>query len=218
MVHACRLVSCIVVTGGGMFTLLSAIRHARVEGFALWDAVRHVSLGRTPPGAAALAMAGRIVDAYSPDWPVAVRRAVTTDRIVAQLATGGPLRGYTSPRPALVAYVAGLVQAPPAGSAADPLDAATANVMLKLDTESNRDTATALTLLHPRELRQLRAVAVASTSQQLRAAVGAGCHRSPYHPPALPERGQRHPAAALRRADTRVDDTRRPAGRPRPAQ
>ena len=167
MVHECKLNSCVVVTGSGMFSLLSAIRHARVNGFALWDAARHVSLGRTPSAAAARVMADRITAAYAPDWPPAVRAAVTPQRIVERLATGGPLGDYTSPRPALVAYIAGLVQAPPAGSAADPLVAATKRLLLKLDTESNRDTATALTLLRPHEVSQLRAIAAASTPQRL---------------------------------------------------
>ena len=167
MVRACRLTSRIVVTGSGMFSLLSAIRHARVNGFALWDATRHVSLGRTPPAAAALAMASRIVDARSVNWPAGVRAAATAPRIVHELATDGPFRDYTSPRPALVAYTVGLVQVQHSGSAVDPLKNAMAFVMLKLETESNRDTATALTLLQRYEVRQLHAIAAASTPQRL---------------------------------------------------
>jgi hypothetical protein len=63
MVRMCSPVSRIVGTGGSIVTLLSAIRHAGVNGFALWDAVTHVSVGREPPAAAALAMAERIVAA-----------------------------------------------------------------------------------------------------------------------------------------------------------
>ena len=131
MVDNCKTSSRIVGTGSGMVALLSAMRHERVSALALWDAVTHVSIGREPPAPAALAMAERIVAAYSVGWPADVQQAITAQRLVNELAPSkhGDL---TSARPALVAYTASLVSVASAGSADDVLGLAVARVLNKL--------------------------------------------------------------------------------------
>jgi len=60
-VEVCSPLARVVGTGSGMVSLLAAVRDAPPNGFALWDAVSHVGLGREPPAPVALAMAERIL-------------------------------------------------------------------------------------------------------------------------------------------------------------
>jgi hypothetical protein len=91
-----------------MAALLDAIRRLPPNGFALWDAAAHVTLGREPSSTVALAIAERIVTAFAPTWPRHARTVITPQRIVSALASCGDTSVF-SPRPALIAYVAGLV-------------------------------------------------------------------------------------------------------------
>ena len=108
LVEQCAGAARVVGTGSGMVSLLAAMRGAPVNGFALWDVVTHVGLGREPSAPAALAMAARIVAAHSAAWPAALAAAATPQRLVAALARGahGEL---TSPRPALLSFLAGSI-------------------------------------------------------------------------------------------------------------
>ena len=48
LVEICSPFARIAVTGSGLVSLLNSFRTARVNSFALWDAVRHVGLGSAP--------------------------------------------------------------------------------------------------------------------------------------------------------------------------
>jgi hypothetical protein len=164
-VELCSPFARIVGTGSGMVSLLSAVRRAAPNGFALWDAVSHVTLGREPPAPAALAMAERIVASHARlrRWPQGLAALLTPQRACAELARGAHGE-RTSPRPALVAYLAGLV----GGGLGDArggepefvLKRAVRHVLLKLDDESLRDTVAGLLQLQPSLRMWLRALAV----------------------------------------------------------
>ena len=161
MVELCSLHARTVGTGSGMVALITAIRAARPNGFVLWDAIAHVSLGREPAPPAALAMAEGILAAYATKWPPAVARAITPRAVLAQLARSAHDQ-HTSPRPALVACLASLVgDARAAGSSPEGLLAAALRALLrKLREESVRDTAVALERMTVQQRRALRALAV----------------------------------------------------------
>ena len=159
IVAKCAPLGRLVVTGSGMASLLDGIRTARANGYVLWQAVSHVSLGREPPADAALAMTSRLLMAYSTAWP----RDATT-RITAQLLRDSLARDahgdLTSTRPALVAYMLERMgDARRGGGAVDVLVNAQRAVVQKLLAESTRDTACALTSMRTNERIELRAVA-----------------------------------------------------------
>ena len=154
-VELCSPFARIVGTGSGMVSLLSAVRSAAPNGFVLWDSVSHVSLGREPPAPVARAMAERILASHarSHRWPDAFKELLTPQRACDELARSahGEL---TSPRPALVAYLAGLVGSgggvgTRGGGPAIVLKRAVRTLLAKLDDESLRDTVTGLLLLQP---------------------------------------------------------------------
>ena len=149
----------VVGTGSSMLSLLATIRGMPSNGFALWDAVAHVSVGREPPPRAALAMAARIVAAYGAAWPAAAKAFLTPQRFVDALARDahGEL---TSARPALLAYMAGLCGNAQRGTPEEVFESATRALTLKLAEESTRDAVLALTRLRLHELLGLRALAV----------------------------------------------------------
>jgi hypothetical protein len=140
LVELCSFHARIVGTGSGMVALLDAIRAALPNGFVLWDAITHVSLGREPAPPAALAMAEGILAAYAAEWPPSVARNITPQTMIAQLACSAHNQ-LTSPRPALVACLAGLMgDARAAGRSPEELRAAAVRALLrKLREESARD-------------------------------------------------------------------------------
>jgi hypothetical protein len=161
LVEKCSFYARTVGTGSGMVALLTAIRAARPNGFVLWDAIAHVSLGREPAPPAALAMAQGILTAYATKWPPAVARTVTPQAVLALLACSAHSQ-LTSPRPALVACLASLMGSA-RGSGASPdlvLTAAVDALLRKLREESARDTAIALERMPVQMLKTLRALAV----------------------------------------------------------
>ena len=151
----------IVGTGSGMLALLAAIRDARPNGYALWDAAAHVSLGRTPrSAAAALAMAQGLHASYAAQWPLGVARVLTPERVLGALAPCARHGELTSPRPALVAYLLSLLGDARSGECGEALLARAQQVMVdKLQEESLVDTAVALQRLTLRQVRALRALA-----------------------------------------------------------
>jgi hypothetical protein len=161
LVEMCSFYARTVGTGSGMVALLTAIRAARPNGFVLWDAITHVSLGREPAPPAALAMAEGILAAYATKWPPAVARSITPQAVLAQLASSAH-EHLTSPRPALVACLASLMgSARGPGSSPDLVLAAAVDALLKkLRKESARDTAIAFERMPVQMLRALRALAV----------------------------------------------------------
>jgi len=168
-VELCSPFARIVGTGSGMVSLLAAVRNAAPNGFALWDAVSHVSLGREPPAPAALAMAERIVASYarSRRWPAAFAALLTPQRACAGLARGahGEL---TSPRPALVAYLAGLAGSAQGGEPATVFEKAIRVLLLKVKAESLTDTVTALYRMQPELRVWLRVLAAQDLSSMSR--------------------------------------------------
>ena len=159
-VELCAPFARIVGTGSGMVSLLTAVRGSAPNGFALWDAVSHVSLGREPRASAALAMAERIVAARASahHWSPAFKKLLTPQRACDALALGahGEL---TSPRPALVAYLCGLVGDARGGAPEAVLERAVGALLRKLESESVADTVTALTRMRPELRSWLRALA-----------------------------------------------------------
>jgi hypothetical protein len=159
-VELCSPFARIVGTGSGMVSLLSAVRNSAPNGFALWDAVSHVSLGSEPPAPVALAMAKRILASYARwrSWPEDFAALLTPQRACDELArsTHGEL---TSPRPALVAYLAGLVGDARGGTPEAVLEDAVRAMLSKLKEESMRDTLTALIRMDRSSRRWLRALA-----------------------------------------------------------
>ena len=156
LVEKCSPFARVVVTGSGLVTLLNSFRTARVNGFALWDAVTYVGLGSAPSLPTSETMAARLLDAYAVVWPSSVRDAVTPKVLVDSLARGE----LTSARPALLAYMLGRMGDASTGTATDVLDAALGAAISKLKAESVRDTLSALTSMNDEERRALRDVAV----------------------------------------------------------
>lgn len=81
----CSPFSRIVVTGSGLVSLLNSFRTARVNGFALWDAITFVSVGSAPSNAASLDMASRLLEPYAAFWPQEARKGITPSRLVGKL-------------------------------------------------------------------------------------------------------------------------------------
>ena len=133
-----------VATGSGMVSLLKAFSAAAPNGFTLWGAAAHLRVGQEPPPAQALAMAQRLHAAYAETWPAAVRAYVTPQLLVGSLAHGAH-RGLTSPRPALLAFLASrLSDQDSAAAPPQALRKGLADVLAKLQTESWRDAAVGL--------------------------------------------------------------------------
>ena len=130
----------IVVTGSGLLTLLNSFRTARVNGFALWDAVTYVGLGSTPSLLASEAMAARLLAQYAVAWPQPVRDAITPKVLVNMFASDA-LAELGSARPALMAYALGCMGDATTGTAADVLGDSQGAVLGKLNAESMRDMA-----------------------------------------------------------------------------
>ena len=159
MISRCSPYARVVGTGSGMVALLTAINAARPNGFVLSHAVSRVNLGREPAPPAALAMAQAILAAYAHKWAPGVAPAMTPQAVLALLARSAQ-GGHTSPRPALVAYLASIVTTTKGGSAEEVLRDAIMELLAKLRTESARDTATALLRMPVPLRRTLHALAV----------------------------------------------------------
>jgi hypothetical protein len=165
-VELCAPYARLVGTGSGMVSLLSAIRESAPNGFALWDAILHVRLGREPRPLVARAMAEHIIASYASTrrWPRAFATFFSPERACAELARGkhGEL---TSARPALIAHLAELVRdgdgdnalqgAAPEAVLALALDA----LLRKIKEESVTDTLTALVRMQPEARQWLRSLA-----------------------------------------------------------
>ena len=150
-----------VATGSGMVALLKAVADARVNGFMLWSAAEHLRVGQEPAPALALAMAQRLHSVYAPSWPPEVRAHVTPQLLVDSLAFEAHA-GLTSPRPALLAFLAGTLcrdATKSGGSGEQVLQEELAQILDKLETESRGDAATALERMLPSELKELRELA-----------------------------------------------------------
>ncbi len=158
IVEDCSPYARIVVTGSGLVALLNAIRTARVNGYALFDAVSYTSLGSEPSRLVSEAMAAGILPSYSSSWPLAMQTAITPSAIVAELAHPAH-QGLTSARPALIAYTIGRMGDAQQGTAAEVMAAAVGAALGKLEAESTRDTVVALSSLTGKERKVLRAVA-----------------------------------------------------------
>jgi hypothetical protein len=162
LAEQCSACARLVATGSGMLTLLEAIRTAPVQSFVLYDSAVHLVMGREPPPAQALAMAQRLVEAYSAQWAegsaAAARAVVTPQRLLALLAV--PAQAHlTSPRPALVAFLLDRVRDAWGGSPEQLLQDALQAVLDKLRVESAGDAAVALERLPHEALVQLRRLA-----------------------------------------------------------
>lgn len=148
----------IVATGSGLVALLNSFRTARVNGFALWDAVTFLSIGREPSPAAVKRMAKDILQPYATVWPPAARRYVTPKTLVDSLASKA--HGHlTSLRPALLAYTLSRMGDAKTGTPAEVVGAAVGDALGKLLNESIRDTLVALVALDSEQRRVLREVA-----------------------------------------------------------
>ena len=163
LVGRCSPYARVAGTGSGMVALLTAIYATRPNGFVLMHAISRVNLGREPAPRAALAMAEGILAAYAHMLTPSVSQAITPQAVLALLARSAQGE-HTSPRPALVAYLATIVGFSSwrgrDGSAEVVLKGAMKELLGKLRVESARDTATAL-LRMPASLRKaLRALAV----------------------------------------------------------
>jgi hypothetical protein len=141
-----------------MVSLLSTIRRMPTNGFALWDAVAHVSVGREPSAPAALAMAARIVAAYGAAWPASAKAFLTPQRFFDSLAQDAQGE-LTIVRPALVAYLAGLCGNAQHGTPQEVFARAMLALTCKVAEESTRDTVLALSSMPQLELLLLRALA-----------------------------------------------------------
>jgi hypothetical protein len=134
----------------------------------LWDAITHVSLGREPAPPVALAMAQGIHGAYAPScWPPHLARAITPQGLLAQLQRSAHCQ-LTSPRPALVACLAGLLSTVSLGSSSSSsaegaLAAAAGKLVAKLREESSLDAWVGLERMRLSQRMALRALAVHST-------------------------------------------------------
>jgi hypothetical protein len=132
-----------VATGSGMVSLLKAFASARPNGFTLWGAAAHLRVGQEPPPAQALAMAQRLHAAYAPTWPAAVMAHVTPQLMVSSLAYEAHA-GLTSPRPALLAFLARRLRDYSGGAPPEALRKGLSEVLAKLRTESCSDAAVGL--------------------------------------------------------------------------
>lgn len=148
----------VVATGSGLVALLNSFRTTPVNGFALWDAVAFLGVGREASPAAARAIAAAIFPSYVTDWPPAAKAAITPTVLVDSLASTVHDR-LTSLRPALLAYMLGSMGDARTGTPAQVVGAAVGAVLGKLHAESTRDTRTALVALDSEQRRVLREVA-----------------------------------------------------------
>ena len=157
---ACCSMARFVATGSGMLTLLEGLRAASVQGFTLSAALVPISLGREPPASVAAAMAQRILQAYAPRWAARGDAAehFTPQRLLDAVARGAHC-GITSPRPALLAFLADSLGSVRKGSPAQALEAALRCVLGKLREECEADAAVALGRLPLLARQLLRALA-----------------------------------------------------------
>ncbi len=173
-VELCSPLARVVGTGSGMVSLLAAVRDAPPNGFALWDAVSHVCLGREPPAPVALAMAERILAgrARVRRWPAGFAALLTPQRACDELARGshGEL---TSPRPALVAHLADAAGNAQGSDSPDVvLQLAIESVLRKVEDEAVTDAITALFRMNDESRRWLRRLAAQdSTTEEMRRAL-----------------------------------------------
>jgi hypothetical protein len=151
----------VVATGSGLVALLNSFRTSHVNGFALWDAVSFLSVGREPSLAAAQSMAARILPPYSTDWPSAAKAAITPTALIDALRSTAQGH-FTSLRPALLAYTLGCMGDARTGPPEEVIAAALGSAMGKVRDESTRDTLTALVALDADQRRVLREVATGS--------------------------------------------------------
>lgn len=158
LVDKCSPYGRIVVTGTSMAALLNAVRKHPPNSFTLWDAAARLQLGREPPRAAAVAMAERILASYLHRWPPEARRVITAERLVAELQGQG-VDQVLSPRPALIAYVAGLVGDARSGSAEEVVVTAVRQAAEKVVMESSLDVTRLLLTTHDYERTVLRRIA-----------------------------------------------------------
>ena len=142
----CHAVSRMAMTGSGMVTLLNTLRRVKVNGHMLWDMMTRVHLGATPVAADALSMAEAIVSHSSgiQKWSDDVKKYVTAERIVQQLTPQGAAPGVTSARQALVAFLVHLMGDAAVGLPDSVLQLAYKALVLKVQDESEADTAVAL--------------------------------------------------------------------------
>jgi hypothetical protein len=141
-----------------MAALLDAVRKQPPNSFTLWDAATRLQLGLEPPPDAALAMAERIVTAYSSRWPADAHRVITARRLVEDLRADG-VDALFSPRPALIAYVAGLMGDAQTGAAETVLEEAVRAAAVKLVQESSQDVARLLLTMRSEDRALLRRLA-----------------------------------------------------------
>lgn len=158
LIEKCSSTVRIVVTGSGLVTLLNSFRTARVNGFALWDAVSYIGLGSAPPNATAVAMAECLLKAYSTVWPQSAHAKITASALVDALLPGAN-DGLTSARPALLAYLLDRMGDAATGSPEHVLNAAKGAAFGKIYAESVRDTLSALETMSNDERRVLHEVA-----------------------------------------------------------
>ena len=160
MVETCSFHARTVGTGSGVVALLAAFRDA-----FLLDATVHVSLGREPAPPVALAMAQGIHGAYAAScWPPDLARAITPQGLLAQLQRSAHCQ-LTSPRPALVACLAGLLPTVSLGSssAEGALAAAAGKLVAKLRERASPDALVGLERMRLSQRKALRALAVHGT-------------------------------------------------------
>ena len=148
-----------VATGSGMVSLLKAMADAAVNGYTLWGSATHVCVGHEFRPPLALSIAQRLHSVYAPSWPPAVRAHVTPQRLLDSLAFGAHA-GLTSPRPALLAFLASRLRDANPGSPAEVLRWGLQDALFKLSTESRGDAAVGLERMLPAERKALRELAV----------------------------------------------------------
>ena len=152
-----------VATGSGMVSLLKALADAPVNGFTLWGSLEHVCLGQEPAPALALAMAQRLHAAHAPAWPLPAQHFISPARLLASLARAAHGGGLTSPRPALLAFLAGRLGDASAGSAQAVLQRGVEDVLHRLSVGSRGDAAVGLGRMTLRERSALRELAMHGT-------------------------------------------------------
>lgn len=123
-----------------MAALLDAIRRTPPNGFALWTAATRLPLGRERSPNASQAMAELIVASASAKWPAQARAVITAQRLVAELTSRGHTSLFSS-RPALIAYVVGLIGNAEGGSPDQILADALSDAKAKLVQELTFDVA-----------------------------------------------------------------------------
>jgi hypothetical protein len=148
----------VVATGSGLVTLLNSFRTAHVNGFALWDVISFLSVGREPSPIAARHIAAAILPPYAASWPYAAKLAITPKTLMNTLASTAQSY-FTSLRPALLAYTLSCMGDAKWGTPDTVVNAALNAAIDKLHFESTRDTLAALVALTLEQRRVLREVA-----------------------------------------------------------